>query len=142
MARHDFDPATVKPDGRPPAKASLFDGTQAAPWRGSVNGETPGTQVTVLAYGNDEPGKGPKLHIHPYDEDCTQLQIDRLNAVRAGRDNDRVRALLEELCQQAASDDVNLLPKTIELVKAKATLGEICGALRGVWGSYTEPMIV
>ena len=68
MARHDFDPSTVKPDGRLPAKASLFDGSHAGSWRGSVNGEALGTQVTVLAYGNDEPGKGPKLHVHPYDE--------------------------------------------------------------------------
>ena len=90
----------------------------------------------------DAASAAAEVDIHPYDEDCTQLQIDRLNAVRAGRDNARVRGLLEELCQQARSDDVNLLPKTIEAVKAKATLGEICGALRNVWGSYTEPMIV
>lgn len=90
----------------------------------------------------DESSAAAEVDIHPYDEDCTQLQIDRLEAVRRSRDNARVHRLLDELCGQAASDDVNLLPKTIELVKAKATLGEICGALRRVWGSYTEPMIV
>jgi mannose-6-phosphate isomerase-like protein (cupin superfamily) len=68
MARHDFDPATVVPDGRPPAKAALFDGAHAGPHRGSVNGESLGTRVTVLTYGNDEPGRGPVLHVHPYDE--------------------------------------------------------------------------
>ena len=68
MARNDFDPATVAPDGRRPGKAQLFDGTLDGPRRGSVNGETIATQVTVLAYGNDEPGLGPKLHVHPYDE--------------------------------------------------------------------------
>lgn len=68
MARHDFDPATVTPDGRQPAKATLFDGMSEAPARGSVNGEFLGTSVTVLAYGNDEPGTGPRLHVHPYDE--------------------------------------------------------------------------
>jgi mannose-6-phosphate isomerase-like protein (cupin superfamily) len=67
MARHDFDPSSVVPDGRPPAKARLFDASDG-PQRGFVNGETLGTGVTVLAYGNDEPGTGPKLHIHPYDE--------------------------------------------------------------------------
>lgn len=90
----------------------------------------------------DEASSSAEVHIHPYDDDCTQLQIDRLNAVRANRDNDRVRHLLQELVEQAGSDDINLLPKTIELVKAKATLGEICAALRDVWGSYAEPMIV
>lgn len=90
----------------------------------------------------DETSGSAEVRIHPYDDQCTQLQIDRLNAVRANRDNGRVQQLLKELAQQARSDDVNLLPKTIELVKARATLGEICDALRAVWGSYAEPMIV
>jgi len=68
MARHDFDPATVAPDGRRSGKARLFDGTLHGPRRGSVNDETIATQATVLAYGTDEPGLGPKLHVHPYDE--------------------------------------------------------------------------
>jgi methylmalonyl-CoA mutase N-terminal domain/subunit len=83
-----------------------------------------------------------KVEIHPYDEECTQLQIGRLNAVRAKRDSQRVQSLLRELQEQARSKDVNLLPKTIELAKARATLGEICSALREVWGAYEEPMIV
>jgi methylmalonyl-CoA mutase N-terminal domain/subunit len=62
--------------------------------------------------------------------------------VRAKRDSQRVQALLQELKEQARTGDVNLLPKTIELAKARATLGEICGALREVWGAYEEPMIV
>jgi mannose-6-phosphate isomerase-like protein (cupin superfamily) len=68
MARRDFDPSTVTPDGRPPAKARLFDGGIDGPYRGSVNGESLGGQITVLTYGNDEPGVGPVLHVHPYDE--------------------------------------------------------------------------
>ena len=90
----------------------------------------------------DETSRSAEVHIHPYDEECTQLQIDRLQAVRSNRDNARVRELLKELAEQARSDDINLLPKTIEAVKAKATLGEICAALREVWGAYAEPVIV
>lgn len=90
----------------------------------------------------DEKSGAAEVGIHPYDEQCTQRQIDRLSALRASRDGGRVRLLLKELAEQARSEDVNLLPKTIELVKARATLGEICGALREVWGSYDEPMIV
>ena len=33
-----------------------------------MNGETLGAQMTILTYGNDEPGTGPVLHVHPYDE--------------------------------------------------------------------------
>ncbi|MGC0053837.1 methylmalonyl-CoA mutase family protein [Brucella pituitosa] len=90
----------------------------------------------------DETATSADVDIHPYDEECTQVQIDRLNAVRASRDNARIKTLMAELVVQAQSDDVNLLPKTIELVKAKASLGEICRALRDTWGAYDEPMIV
>lgn len=68
MARKDFDPATVHPDGRTPAKATLFDPVASGPWRGSIDGETLAGPVTVLAYGTDTVGEGPRLHVHPYDE--------------------------------------------------------------------------
>lgn len=68
MARKDFDPDTVRPDGRPAAKATLFSLETEGPWRGSLPGEMLGSPVTVLAYGNDTPGEGPRLHVHPYDE--------------------------------------------------------------------------
>jgi len=68
MARRDFDPDTVLPDGRVAAKGLLFDPGAAGPWRGASLGETIGGQITVLAYGNDTPGQGPGLHVHPYDE--------------------------------------------------------------------------
>ncbi|MDP2121697.1 MAG: methylmalonyl-CoA mutase family protein [Hoeflea sp.] len=90
----------------------------------------------------DETSEAAKVEIHPYDENCTDLQIARLKEVRARRDTPRVHALLSELKDQARTEDINLLPKTIELVKARATLGEICAALRDVWGGYDEPNIV
>jgi mannose-6-phosphate isomerase-like protein (cupin superfamily) len=68
MTRNDFDPATVEADGRPPAQATLFGADMPAPWRGFVNGETLGGSVTVLTYGTNTPGEGPRLHVHPYDE--------------------------------------------------------------------------
>lgn len=68
MARRDFDPATIKPDGRPATKARLFDPANGGPWRGAVAGLTLGGQNTVLAYGTDTVGAGPRLHVHPYDE--------------------------------------------------------------------------
>jgi methylmalonyl-CoA mutase N-terminal domain/subunit len=90
----------------------------------------------------DEKASAIEAEIHPYDEECTRLQIERLNAVRAKRDSTLVQRLLKELQEQARTKNVNLLPKTIELAKARATVGEICGALREVWGAYEEPMIV
>ena len=74
MARNDFDPATVTPDGRPAAKARLFDPASEGPWRGSVAGLTLGGEVTVLTYGTDDIGVGPRLHVHPYDETFIVIQ--------------------------------------------------------------------
>lgn len=68
MTRRDFDPATFKPDGRPAAQARLFDPDGEGPWRGSIDGIALGSAVTVLAYGTDTVGAGPRLHVHPYDE--------------------------------------------------------------------------
>ena len=68
MARKDFDPASIQPDGRPPARARLFDPAGEGPWRGSVEGLALGGAVTVLTYGTDTVGAGPRLHVHPYDE--------------------------------------------------------------------------
>jgi methylmalonyl-CoA mutase N-terminal domain/subunit len=90
----------------------------------------------------DEKSDVAGAEIHPYDDNCTKLQVERLREVRASRDGPWVQRLLTELQEQARSEDINLLPKTIELVKAKATLGEICAALKEVWGGYDEPSIV
>jgi methylmalonyl-CoA mutase N-terminal domain/subunit len=110
-----------------------------ATFRKIDSGEKVSVGVNRFVDGNSNPAD---VEIHPYDEQCTQIQVDRLKAVRASRDNELVARLMAELVEQAGTDDVNLVPKTIELVKAKASLGEICGALRGVWGAYAEPMIV
>jgi methylmalonyl-CoA mutase N-terminal domain/subunit len=56
---------------------------------------------------------------------------------RAGRDDGRVRAALAALAEAAKGDD-NLIPPMLEAVRAEATLGEICGTLRDLWGEWTE----
>jgi methylmalonyl-CoA mutase N-terminal domain/subunit len=38
-----------------------------------------------------------------------------------------------------ARTDDNLVPAMLDAVRAEATLGEVCGALRGEWGDYLEP---
>jgi mannose-6-phosphate isomerase-like protein (cupin superfamily) len=68
MGRRDFDPATVEADGRPASKARLFDPANGGPWRGVLEGLAFGGPITVLAYGTEEVGVGPRLHVHPYDE--------------------------------------------------------------------------
>jgi methylmalonyl-CoA mutase N-terminal domain/subunit len=63
-----------------------------------------------------------------------------LAARRADRDNARVEGTIRALAQAARTHDENLVPVMLEAARAEATLGEICGALRDVWGGYREPV--
>ena len=62
-------------------------------------------------------------------------QRRRLEALRADRDTGAVTAALDALASQAGGDS-NLMPAILDAVRAEATLGEICSALRTVFGAY------
>jgi methylmalonyl-CoA mutase N-terminal domain/subunit len=81
---------------------------------------------------------GARLPIHRVDPGVEARQVAGVRAVRARRDGRQVAALLERLEQEARDPTVNLMPVTIELVRARATLGEIVHRLRGVFGAYVE----
>jgi methylmalonyl-CoA mutase N-terminal domain/subunit len=74
------------------------------------------------------------------DEGVRDHQNERLNETRARRDKGAVAIALEKV-RRAARDNENTMPATIEAVRAYATLGEICDALRDVYGLYEEPAI-
>ena len=83
----------------------------------------------------DDHENGAARDILRVDPSIEQAQRDRLAALRAERDNARVRELLAHL-ETAARGSENLMPLFIECVEADITLGEICGVLRGVFGEY------
>jgi methylmalonyl-CoA mutase N-terminal domain/subunit len=83
----------------------------------------------------DEPAEVPILVI---DESVRTHQVERLEQTRAHRDNGAVANTLEKL-KLAAHRKENTMPATIDAVRAYATLGEICSALREVYGIYEEP---
>ena len=83
----------------------------------------------------DDHENGAARDILRVDPSIEQAQRDRLAALRAERDNARVRELLAHL-ETAARGSDNLMPLFIECVEADITLGEICGVLRGVFGEY------
>ncbi len=66
-----------------------------------------------------------------------EAQVRRLATVRAERDDNRVRQTLEALTGSAQSGEGNLLGLAVEAARARATLGEISGALEKVWGRHT-----
>jgi methylmalonyl-CoA mutase N-terminal domain/subunit len=77
----------------------------------------------------------PLLRIDPALE---QKQIDRLAGVRARRDSAAVESRLTALREGASREDVNLMPLIVDAARDYVTLGEMCDALRDVWGVWRE----
>ena len=73
-------------------------------------------------------------------ESVRKHQLERLEQTRTSRDNGAVTKALDSLRRAAQRGD-NTMPATIEAVRVYATLGEICSALRDVYGIYEEPAI-
>ncbi|MGQ9582237.1 MAG: acyl-CoA mutase large subunit family protein [Thermoplasmatota archaeon] len=93
--------------------------------------------VGVNQYKMDEEIKIPLLKVVKRVE---RTQLARLRATRKSRDNKRVGELLAGL-RHAAEGTENLMPHILRCVEAYATIGDICGVLREVWGEYEEPPV-
>jgi len=91
--------------------------------------------VGVNKYEMEEAAPIPTLVI---DESVRDHQVERLEQTRGRRDAGAVANALDKL-RRAAENEENTMPATIEAVRAYATLGEICSALRDVYGIYEEP---
>jgi methylmalonyl-CoA mutase N-terminal domain/subunit len=96
------------------------------------------TVVGVNEYTEDAPIRIPLLEMDP---EGYERQVARLGRVRRERDNDQVHAALEAL-RQAARGSENTMPCILDCVRAYATLGEIMGVFRQVFGEYREPTII
>jgi methylmalonyl-CoA mutase N-terminal domain/subunit len=102
--------------------------------RRKAAGEQPVIGVNTLV----EPSEPPPLPIHKVDPAVEARQIAGLKAVRRRRDQALVDRLMDRLEREAREPATNIMPVTIELVKARATLGEMVARLRTVWGAYIE----
>jgi methylmalonyl-CoA mutase N-terminal domain/subunit len=83
----------------------------------------------------------PPIRILYIDDSASDRQLARLETLKKRRDTDRVRRSLDAL-SAAARGTGNLMPAILDAVRAYATLGEMCDALREVWGEYEEVPVV
>src|SRR5688572_25776580 len=81
----------------------------------------------------DEPPH-PILYI---DDTASERQLERLQELKKTRDNEQVRRTLDRLKLAARATDNTMYP-LLDCVRAYATVGEMCDALREVWGEYEE----
>jgi methylmalonyl-CoA mutase N-terminal domain/subunit len=82
------------------------------------------------------PEEKREIRIFRLADDIEGAQVERLRRLRASRDASRVSAALERV-RAAAREGTNLVPPCLEAVRAYATHGEICNAMRDVFGTYT-----
>jgi len=78
------------------------------------------------------------IEILKIDAALEQEQIDRVRALRAKRDSTVVEAALARLKDDAAHEDRNLMGPIVDASRAHVTMGEMCDALREVWGVWRE----
>jgi methylmalonyl-CoA mutase N-terminal domain/subunit len=83
----------------------------------------------------------PPIQILYIDESAAERQLAKLEALKRTRDGDRVSRALDALRAAAEGAD-NVMPPMLEAVRAYATLGEMCDALREVWGEYEEVAVI
>ena len=94
--------------------------------------------VGVNAYTTKDPVRIPILEMDPRGY---ARQVDRLESLRRERDNGRVGQSLDRL-RIACQGTENTMPFILDSVRAYATLGEIVGVMKGVFGEYEEPTAI
>jgi methylmalonyl-CoA mutase, N-terminal domain len=83
----------------------------------------------------------PPIKILYIDESAADTQLAKLEKLRQTRNGDEVARSLDAL-RAAARTTTNLMPPIIDAVRAYATVGEVCDALREVWGEYEEVPVI
>jgi methylmalonyl-CoA mutase N-terminal domain/subunit len=96
-----------------------------------------GRRVIVGVNRYQEPDEQP-IEILRIDQALEDKQVERVRALRGRRDAAAVEAALARLKADAAVEDRNLMPAIVEASRVYTTMGEMCDALREVWGTWRE----
>jgi len=85
-------------------------------------------------------GEQPDVDLHEYDDSWVNTQISRLKELRRTRDNREVSRSLKALEKTAKSEN-NVMPALVDCCRAYATVGEMTGVFRDVFGEWDEPCL-
>lgn len=96
-------------------------------------------KVGVNKYTNGDEDQ-TDVELHEYAEEWADKQIDSLKELRRARDNKTVARTLKAL-EKAAREDENVMPYLVDCCRAYATVGEMAGVFRDVFGEWEEPSI-
>jgi methylmalonyl-CoA mutase N-terminal domain/subunit len=95
-------------------------------------------QRVIVGVNRYEDPEEKEIEILAIDEALERKQVERVRALRSRRDAPVVEESLARLKRDAADEGVNLMPAIIDASKAYVTMGEMCDALRDVWGTWRE----
>ena len=122
-----------------PSRRASSSARSPTPPTTSPGARRPGEQPVIGVNTFVEPSEPPPLPIHKVDPAVEARQIAPVaGRARGGATRPSCDRLLDRLEREAREPATNLMPVTIELVKARASLGEIVARLRHVWGAYIE----
>jgi len=105
-----------------------------------LSGEYPKVGVNRHLAPDAERDSSGQLELYAFDATVAEAQVAKLARLRRDRDAATVGRALGRL-QDEARGTANLMPAIVEAVRAYATLGEMAGALREVWGEHKEPLV-
>ena len=97
-------------------------------------------EVTKVGVNKYTEGEHPDVELHEYDDSWADTQIERLEELRRTRHNRDVTRLLKDL-EKAARTDQNVMPVLVDCCRAYATVGEMAGVFREVFGEWREPSL-
>jgi methylmalonyl-CoA mutase, N-terminal domain len=100
--------------------------------------EVEAKQRVVVGVNRYEAQEEAPIELLRVDPALETKQIERVQSTRAQRDSAKVEAALTALKEGAAKDDVNLMPLIVDASREYVTMGEMCDALREVWGVWRE----
>jgi methylmalonyl-CoA mutase, N-terminal domain len=103
--------------------------------RGVQNGEL--IKIGVNKYAGGEEGK---VELHEYNDESAVVQIKGLKELKKTRNDKEVTRTLKAL-ENAAKEKKNVMPSLVDCCKAYATVGEMTGVLRDIFGEFVEPNI-
>lgn len=88
----------------------------------------------------EEGGDQPDVDLHQYNDAWADEQVQRLKSLRRERDDKAVKTAIDAL-EKAARQKKNVMPPLVECCRAYATVGEMAGIFRNVFGEWQEPQL-
>jgi methylmalonyl-CoA mutase N-terminal domain/subunit len=98
-------------------------------------------EVVVVGMNKYKSDKEPKQELLKVDPQVGEMQKERLTKLKSERNNEAVEEKLEALRKACEGDD-NVMPYIVDAVKEYATLGEVCGVMRDVFGEYEQNVML